>query len=260
LAARHGIRQPEPFKRYEESIHGRAVEEQGLLAAAVCTDCHGTHNIKRATDPMSSVNRPHIPATCGRCHQKIEEEYRQGIHGQALAKGNRDVPVCTDCHGEHTIRAPSDVASSVYPTHVRVTCSKCHEDERIEKKYGLPARRLSSYVGSYHGVANKFGETTVANCATCHEAHKILPSKDPRSSVNKKNLPHTCGKCHPGAGANFAKGSVHVIPSKERDVGVYWVRKFYTVFVFGLISSFCVYILLDLRYRFVKWRRGRQVR
>ncbi|MDO8585569.1 MAG: hypothetical protein Q7T82_00865 [Armatimonadota bacterium] len=256
MARKHKIPVKRPYQLYEKSVHGKAVSGQGLIAAAVCTDCHGGHTIKAAADPMSTVNKKHIPGTCGRCHKKILEEYKKSIHGRAVAQGVKDAPVCTNCHGEHGIERPTEPGSSVYPTHVVATCSKCHESAGVQKRFGLPAHRLKTYIGSYHGVANKFGETTVANCATCHGSHGILPSSDPHSMTNKRNLPRTCGKCHPGAGENFAKGSVHLEPSEKRDKGVYWVRIFYTVFIVGLIGSFALYILLDIFSR-VRKRGGR---
>jgi hypothetical protein len=59
---------------------------------------------------------------------------------------------------------------------------------------------------SFHGLASKSGSQTVANCASCHGVHGILPSSDPKSMINARNLPATCGKCHPGAGTRFALG------------------------------------------------------
>ncbi len=252
MTERHNIPGPATIRLYRDSVHGKAVDKQGLLAAATCTDCHGIHNIEAAKEKGSTVSKPHIPATCGKCHQKIYKTYEESIHGQALRSGIKDAPSCTDCHGEHTIAKPSEERSSVYPTHVVATCSKCHEDMRIERKYGLPANRLSTYIESYHGVANKYGDITVANCATCHGAHDIRPASDPKSSINKTNMPKTCGVCHPGASKNFAEGSVHVLPSSKKDKGVYWVRIFYTGFIILLIGSFCAYIALDLISR---WRR-----
>ncbi|MHB9037633.1 MAG: hypothetical protein ACYC64_13280 [Armatimonadota bacterium] len=247
-------------KKYKESVHARAVEQGDEFdIAAVCTDCHGVHDIESSGKKGSSVSRPHVPDTCGKCHDQELKDYQASIHGKAAARGVQSAPVCTDCHGEHLISKPSNPDSPVYPTRVAATCSKCHEDIKIQHKYGLPADRLSSYISSYHGVANKYGDVTVANCATCHGAHDVLPSDDPKSAVNKKNLPETCGKCHPGAGKNFAAGSIHVLPSTKRDVIVYWVRTFYMLFVVGMIGSFCGYILLDLRARWIgrlPWRRG----
>ena len=247
-------------RRYTNSIHAKLVAgKDGLETAAVCTDCHGVHNIQAPGKRSSSVSRPHVPDTCGKCHKEAIMQYESSIHGKAVAKGVKKAPTCTDCHGEHLILEQSSPESPVNPTHVVATCSKCHEDVRIQHKYGLPADRLSSYISSYHGVANKFGDVTVANCATCHGAHNVLPSTDRKSTVHKKNLANTCGKCHPGASKNFAVGSIHVIPSPKQDVVVFWVRTFYMLFIVGLISAFCGYILLDLRARWIgrlPWRRG----
>jgi len=250
LAKRRRMLVVSPYEFYSRSVHGKVVA--GKSPAAGCADCHGSHTIREAADPMSDVNKKNIPATCGKCHKRILAEYEEGVHGKAAAQGVKDAPVCTDCHGEHNVQPRAAPGSSVYPTHVVATCSKCHENIRIQRRYGLPANRLSSYIGSYHGVENKFGETTVANCATCHGAHAILASSDPRSATNKKNLPRACGKCHPRAGANFAKGNIHVIPSPTGDVAVFRVRAVCRVFVAALIACLIMYIALDLISRLRK--------
>jgi predicted CXXCH cytochrome family protein len=36
--------------------------------SAVCTDCHGTHGIRRTNDPASKVNSANLLATCQKCH------------------------------------------------------------------------------------------------------------------------------------------------------------------------------------------------
>lgn len=255
FANRHRIPSVRP---YDESIHARVKEMQGSGKAAVCTDCHGAHDIKALNESRSTVAKANVPETCGRCHARLYAAYKASIHGIAVARGEEDAPVCTDCHGEHLIRKPTAPDSPVYPTHVVATCSKCHENMAIQRKYGLPAARLSSYISSYHGIANKYGDITVANCATCHGAHDILGSRDPRSAVSRKNLPKTCGKCHPAAGSNFAKGSIHLLPSPKKDAIVYWVGRCYTGFVVLLIGSFSAYILLDLRARWQGRLPGRK--
>lgn len=252
MAKKHKIPAVGSYKLYKKSVHGRIAN--GHPPYAVCTDCHGAHTIQAAVDPMSTVNKKHIPTTCGKCHKKIFAEYQESVHGRAIAEGEKDAPVCTNCHGEHNILPPGERKSSVYPTHVVATCSKCHEDLRIQRQYGLPANRLGTYIDSYHGIANEFGETTVANCATCHGSHLVLPSKNLKSTVNKANLPATCGKCHPGAGENFAKGTIHVMPSMKQDPLLYWIQAIYRIFVCAMIASFVAYIALDLIHR----RRARR--
>ena len=39
----------QPFLSYQESVHGRAVQA-GVQRAAVCTDCHGAHEVMGASD------------------------------------------------------------------------------------------------------------------------------------------------------------------------------------------------------------------
>ncbi len=43
----------------------------------------------------------------------VEQTFMQSIHGQAIARGNGLAPVCTDCHGIHSIKAHIDPNSSV---------------------------------------------------------------------------------------------------------------------------------------------------
>jgi hypothetical protein len=77
--------------------------DAGILEAAVCSDCHGSHDIDKLTPP-----RTNIPQTCERCHSKIYEEYVGSAHGAALiGEGNPDVPDCTSCHGYHEIKGPN---------------------------------------------------------------------------------------------------------------------------------------------------------
>ena len=94
-----------PFTSYQESVHGKAVAA-GSDKAAVCTDCHGEHDILSAGDPKSPINKFNVPTTCAKCHNDVKLQYVQSIHGQAIARGNWQAPVCTDCHGIHTIKAP----------------------------------------------------------------------------------------------------------------------------------------------------------
>lgn len=244
---------PQTAVNYDKSIHGRKENHPGVRTAT-CTDCHLPHNPKEKASNLP-IDKKDIPGICGKCHPDIHNQYRNTIHGRDLAQGVKDVPACTDCHGEHTIRPPTEAKSSVSPIHVVATCTKCHENKRILRKYGLPAGRYTSYRDSFHGISNRFGDVRAANCASCHTAHNILPASDPRSSINPRNRARTCGKCHEGASANFAKGTVHISPSQESDSMIYWVGVFYKMMVIGTISLFAVLILLDLGKRVRTGRR-----
>ena len=224
------------------SCHDTIRQEQfaaSIHALNGCTSCHSDvaeipHSIK-----PSAVD-------CSVCHEEQAKAYQKGVHGQALAAGKRDAPVCADCHGEHFIKSRLDPASKTYPTAISTQiCAQCHASERIATKYHLPLDRVKTYLDSYHGLASKFGVVTVANCASCHGAHEILPSNDPRSSVHKKNLAQTCGKCHPGVGTQIAKGNIHVAPTAAENRIVFYVSRFYVILITFVIGGMLIHNILD---------------
>jgi cytochrome b subunit of formate dehydrogenase len=241
FVARHRIDFARPVEAYRLSVHGRAVE-RGNGEAASCSDCHGSHDIRQSRDPLSSMNHWNVPRTCGACHVEIRQAYNDSVHGQAVERGVDGAPVCTDCHGEHEILAPSEPESLVNPARVStVTCGHCHADERLTAKYNLPRDKVLSYSDSFHGLAQRSGQTTVANCASCHGVHNILPSSDPESMVHPKNLARTCGACHPGAGARFKIGPIHVQPgAKTEHAMVRWIRVAYAYFIIPFTLGFMI--------------------
>jgi cytochrome b subunit of formate dehydrogenase len=242
----------QPFLSYQESVHGKAVAA-GSDKAAVCTDCHGSHEILSASDSKSSIFKFNVPATCAKCHEKIDQEFTQSIHGQAIAHGNWQAPVCTDCHGIHSIKAHLDPNSAVSAVNLaRVTCARCHEGVRLAQEFGVEGRRTTTYLSSYHGLASKLGSQVVANCASCHGVHNILPSTDPRSTINRANLIATCGQCHPGVTDKFVLSKVHVDAPLSADTGstaVRWIRKFYLGMIFAVIGAMFIHNAVIWRHK-----------
>ena len=241
----------QPFNSYLQSVHGKAVAA-GSEKAAVCTDCHGAHDILAASNDQSPIFRFNVPATCAKCHQSVKQEFMQSIHGQAIARGNSQAPVCTDCHGIHSIKAHLDPKSSVAAANLAsVTCARCHEGVRLNDEFGVEGRRSTTYLASYHGLASRLGSQVVANCASCHGVHNILPSSDSRSTINRANLVNTCGQCHPGVTEKFALSRVHVDAPLSADMGsvaVRWIRKLYLGMIFVVIGAM-------LLHNLVIWRR-----
>lgn len=250
LVERRHIPIPQAYQLYQKSVHGRAVAAG--KSAASCDDCHASHDLRRANDPKSSIYRENIPKTCGKCHAAESKAYLASIHGTAMRQGVMKSPVCTDCHGEHSIRAARDPDSRVSVAHVSQTCGSCHEAEGISEKYGIPSGRLESYADSFHGLAVRGGSKVAANCASCHGVHDIRPSSDPKSAIFTENLPATCGKCHPGAGENFAKGRVHVTLTAREQPMLFYVRSFYLLLILATISGMGAHNALDF---FKKLRR-----
>ncbi|MDP2913988.1 MAG: cytochrome c3 family protein [Candidatus Aminicenantes bacterium] len=243
--------------QYQQSAHYKALQKAGLSLSANCVTCHGGHDVKAAGDPLSRVSRKSIIKTCCRCHVGIEKDYLEGVHGKDFVRGVKDVPVCNDCHSEHGIISPTDISSRVYATKVAAVCSRCHDDESLGRQYGFLTSRLKTYSASYHGTASKFGETRVANCASCHGFHDIRTSSDPKSPINAANLAATCGQCHPGAGVNFAKGKIHVVSAKTENQGSHVAKIIYIIIIGGLISVFLLFIAADLFHRIrTRWTKA----
>jgi cytochrome b subunit of formate dehydrogenase len=240
-----GLPLARPVEAYLRSVHGRAVAAG--RRAAVCSDCHGAHDIMRASDPQSPLAPMAVPDRCGTCHASELAAFRASVHGAALARGVRHAPTCTDCHGEHGILAHTEPASPVFAANIpRETCGPCHESIRLSEKYGLPAGRVAAFADSFHGLALRAGQLTAANCASCHGVHDILPSDDPRSHVHATNLADTCGGCHPGAGVNFALGPVHVMGETGSGRIVGWIRFVYVWLIAVVIGGMALHNALDL--------------
>lgn len=242
--ANQRLTERKPVDSYDHTVHGVAFRE-GKINAAVCSDCHGTHDLHGSANAASRVNRARISETCGKCHQNVLAVYKESVHGNASAHGIKEAPVCTDCHGEHTIQAINDPKSSVYRGAVTKTCSGCHESERLVAKFGLPAGRLKSFMDTYHGLASKRGDMRVANCASCHGWHDVLPHTDTRSAIHPNNLSNTCGRCHEGAQAKLLSGRIHASAKDRPNLWILFFRWFYLIIIPLTIGGMLIHNLLD---------------
>lgn len=233
---------------YRTTAHGLAAAK-GSKTAASCADCHGGHGVLRAMDSGSMAAKPNLSATCGRCHKAEAAQFARSVHGKAVAGGAKEAPTCTDCHGEHTLRSPSDPSSSVSSGSVTRTCASCHASERIIGLFNLPPGQVSSFMSSYHGLASRDGRGLhVANCASCHGRHDILPSIDPNSRIHPRNVAKTCGQCHAGAALRLGTGKVHAAlsGSGEGSRVAGFLRAFYLLMIPLIIGGMLFHNLIDL--------------
>ncbi len=265
ITTKYAILIDHPIQIYNTSVHGQATKG-GIYVAATCNDCHSTgdtaHKIFSPGHPDSAINHFNIPRTCGKCHKAVEQDFFEGIHGQLVARGETDAPVCTHCHGEHGILSSSDPASPVSSAKVaEITCSPCHESITLTEKYGLTAGRYTSFIDSYHGLKSKAGDVHVANCASCHGVHRILSSTDETSTVHPENLQDTCGECHPGISTALATTSIHGIGGEgiqTKAAGV--VKTIYIVAIVVIIGLMALHWIIDLIRQIVMVIRRPQVR
>jgi cytochrome b subunit of formate dehydrogenase len=227
----HGPEQ-QIVSRYTESIHGKGLMKSGLLVTATCTDCHTAHYELPPGDTASSVNPLNLPATCGRCHHGIQEQFVQSIHSKTVSKSDKKLPVCSNCHSAHSIRR-ADIAG--FKLEIMATCGHCHED--ISR----------TYFDTYHGKVTQLGYAKTAKCYDCHGAHDIQPVGDPRSHLSRQNVVQTCQKCHPGATRRFAgylSHATHHDPAKYPVL--FWVFWGMTSLVIGTFFFSGLHTLLWL--------------
>ncbi len=269
FTASRGLRFKRPIEVFDSSVHGATrgmAALDGLAPGASCKDCHfaegSAHRILSRGATGSSINHFNIPATCGRCHEKIEKSFWEGVHGQLTERGEVEAPVCTSCHGEHNILKVSDPRSPVNPRRLaESTCSPCHESAALNDRYQLPTGAVRSFQDSYHGLKSKGGDRRVANCASCHGAHRILNEADPLSTTHPDNLQTTCGNCHGNITSDIAQVSIHKAAEAEFVGIAAAVQKMYMLLICVVIGGMALHWLLDLLRSIKKtMKEGKQVR
>ena len=230
---------------YLQSVHARALLVSGLNVAPACSDCHGSHDIKRHVDENSRSSHKNSPETCGECHEGILKVWVDSSHGQ-LWKEGKDGPLCTNCHSAHEVDDPTTTDQRSEMAH---DCGNCHE------KY------LKSYHDGFHGKAAHVGRAHAAVCSDCHTPHQNLPASDPASSVHDDKLIETCGRssCHTGhtVNASFVTFEPHSDPmDKAQNPWIHYTYLFMTSLLLGVIGFFAVHAALWLQRTLVGRLRG----
>ncbi|MBI5201756.1 MAG: cytochrome b/b6 domain-containing protein [Elusimicrobia bacterium] len=237
----------------KSSPHGLRVLEKnrGDLARA-CEACHGgAHELRPPVDSRSKVAGAKVAATCGGCHKEVSAMFGASVHGAAAARGVRAAPTCSDCHGNHAIRPPREAGGPLSAGKRAGTCEDCHQSARLTTRFGLAKDRVATFEASFHGLAGKGGDVKVADCASCHGWHDVLPSSDPGSRIHPSKLSATCGQCHPDAGKRWVSDGIRVHKTLARDSEgsplAGWVRLLYLIAIPATAFGMLLHNALDLR-------------
>jgi cytochrome b subunit of formate dehydrogenase len=240
--SQEGVESAARIDAYLHSAHAKAVTEAGLLWAANCVDCHGAHGVHKADDPRSTVHRTQIPGTCGSCHEGVSEIYEDSVHGQLLADGADEGPVCIDCHTAHSI---TRISSPVFVLDIINECGECHNTPSEDgTEHGTS---YETYSRSYHGQVSTLGSSRAARCADCHGAHDILSLDDPDSRISESNRIATCSTvgCHPGANTKFVQFDPHANYRDRENYPILWGIWWYFIIVMtGVFTFFGLHTLL----------------
>jgi cytochrome c553 len=217
---------------YHDSIHGQAMAKKASTKDAVptCTNCHGAHDMRPRSDPLSRVARANVPDTCGGCHMNVKAIWQKSEHGKLRQAHVLQAPGCTDCHSTHGIRSHQDPQFKLAVTE---QCGTCHEEF------------IRTYRDTFHGQVTQLGFSEIATCASCHGAHEVLPKDNPLSKVSAQNRLATCQGCHPKANANFVSYDPHANKhNRARGQLLFFASKFMDLLLLGVFAFFGAHTLL----------------
>jgi len=125
LPSRCGACHTQEFAEYQTSIHGREALLDYNPKAAICADCHTSHDIESIALDSTLLT---ITQNCGSCHQENLKSYLETYHGQVNKLGYTFTAKCFDCHGYHDIQRVNDPSSKVSPENRLETCKQCHTE------------------------------------------------------------------------------------------------------------------------------------
>ena len=178
------------YALYQTSEHGRGLA-RGDQAVAICSDCHGAHEVLAPDDPASPTDPRRVATTCESCHGSADlaarydmdpgvvADYRSSVHGQTLLAGDRGAaPNCTSCHGAHGAGPPGVGA-------LDKICGSCHTQAR---------RAFIS--GPHHDALLAAG---LPECGACHSHHAI-------ERIGEEEIGATCADCHDEESDSVALG------------------------------------------------------
>ena len=173
----------------DESKFHQAVHWQEDVA---CVTCH---------EAMAELPHPEFSAQtvrdakfelytiCQKCHIEQYTNVLDSVHQRALAGGNENAAICTDCHNPHTQTRITNKETGEILLGARLvipqTCAHCH------------SAIYDTYKESVHGAAlTEDGNQYVPTCIDCHGVHNI---QDPTTAKFRNDTPLLCAKCHTNA-------------------------------------------------------------
>jgi hypothetical protein len=211
------------YNLYSQSVHAREKSAKGLdRDKPYCITCHTNpvYNPNEAEPPEDILNR------CELCHEKREFVKQWYFHTSRRVldvkrTGQEIVQICIRCHANQDLIERHKNAAD-------------KDGRPLGEKFTIAA---TSYQKSFHGKVTRYGLTGAATCLDCHAdnseyykgVHKILPSRDPESPINKENKVKTCKRCHKNADEKYVAVDPHPSFEKEHDPVLYNAEHIYSI-------------------------------
>jgi predicted CXXCH cytochrome family protein len=168
-------------EKFSASVHG--------TEKIACVECHT--NITGFPHPAVTASSPRdfsleLYPTCQKCHAEQYEKVLDSVHQKALAAGNTNAAICSDCHNPHTQPRITNQDTGELLSEARLdipqTCARCHNSI------------YETYATSVHGTAlTQEGNLDVPTCTDCHGVHNI---QDPSAASFRNSTPALCASCH----------------------------------------------------------------
>lgn len=188
----HDIAQRDAVSHYSMSDHAKGIFKRGLIVSAVCTSCHGSHEIFNHKDPRSSINQQNVAKVCMKCHAQIERVHTKVIRGTLWEKEAGKIPNCIDCHPPHLVRRvfyESDLPDKV--------CLDCHQGKHLTKE--RDGKTVSLDVQPAELGTSVHGKLP---CVKCH-IQATARHKRPCQEVKKVD----CSICHAESVRDFDRST-----------------------------------------------------
>ncbi len=177
------------FLDWEGSIHAK----EGMT----CQRCHGgdpeasgkeaAHTgVYNSGNPRSRVFYKSVPGTCGACHRRDFNAFKNSKHYTFLEKSGAG-PTCVTCHESHSTRIIS-------PEQIPTVCNQCH-NERMQISPNVPmhAQALllllneTSFLVRYAGKQTAGGDQEIIQ--TWRDAHSAMErTRDEWHAFNLKQV------------------------------------------------------------------------
>ena len=192
-----------PGEAYAKSVH----------KANGCGSCHSEVDIKShppSKRDIKSLRQYSIERAeaCRQCHEEAFKQHERSVHAVRLRQGNPLAPVCTGCHGSH----------SVTPKTAYETCVGCHAAALDAHGKWLPN------AGLHHEVVS---------CAACHAPAVAADDRSAalrrrrRSSGWRKRRARRSSRSWPARSMPTARGSTrrNCANSSPKSTGMESPRK-----------------------------------
>ena len=170
----------------DPSKFSQAVHWQEEVA---CVDCHqAMAEIPHPEFAVQTVRdaKFKLYTVCKECHVEQYTNVLDSVHQTALAGGDENAAICTDCHNPHTQTriTNKETGEILLGAHLVIpqTCARCH------------SAIYDTYKESVHGAAlTGEGNQYVPTCIDCHGVHNI---QDPTTARFRNDTPLLCANCH----------------------------------------------------------------